>query len=218
MTQVVDKSYNSVGPYPSDTVEIPRSGHLFEYTRFENVYRCPEFERAITSEQRVFNYTRSVWARKYRPATAEVEARISLGPYEVGDQAGPIMKPSGIFAPSALPMMEDEEGDRHIAGGWMNGNDESWIVCDPVFDALDQLGQYHGAKVASPHTAPSLNPPIKRGSLVFYDGHVSLRRDPFPSPNEGSRPVELWHIDEYFAMFEELAYALYGTTVDALLE
>jgi prepilin-type N-terminal cleavage/methylation domain-containing protein len=218
MTEVIDKSFNTPGPYPADIVEIPRSGDMFQYTRFENLYRCPDFERIAEAEQNVFNYTRSVWCRKYRPVWEGGEERLKLTEQiRIGDQAGPIMKPSMVFAPAALPMLEDEQWDRHIAGAWANGNPDAWICCDPVFDALDQLGEYHGTKVVSQNSPPTQNPPIKRGSLAYYDGHVALRRDPMPSDEEGARPVAMWQIAEYRALLEELAYATSGGTVESLL-
>jgi hypothetical protein len=146
-----------------------------------------------------------------------VDVRYTIGPIEIGDLAGPILKASNVHAPSALGMILDEQWDRHVAGAWANGIDWAWIVCDPVFDGLDEMGRYHGAKVAQPHSSPKDNPPIKSGSLAFYDGHVSLLRDPLPSEEEGGRPVEIWHIDMYFAYFEALAYALSGGTIADLV-
>jgi prepilin-type N-terminal cleavage/methylation domain-containing protein len=51
----------------------PREGTLFSYTRFENLYRCPDFERIAigtigrngwAKTQNTFNYTRSILGRK----------------------------------------------------------------------------------------------------------------------------------------------------------
>ena len=220
MADVVTNSYNTPGPYPAD-VELPRSGTIFEYARFEKLYRCPDFERIASVEQNVFNYTRSVWARKYRASDPpRVEPRITLDfggtTFNIGDQAGPILKPSSVYAPAALPMLQDEHWNRHIAGAWANGNDEAWIVCDPVFDALDELGQYHGSPVNAKMLSPAINPPIKRGSLAYYDGHVNLRRDPAPSALENAREQD-FRLVEYFELFRELAYAQLGTTIEALV-
>ncbi|MBN1345146.1 MAG: prepilin-type N-terminal cleavage/methylation domain-containing protein [Phycisphaerae bacterium] len=220
MYAVIDKSFNQPGPYPAADVTIPRSGDLYKYARFENLYRCPDFERAAGGqEQTVFNYTRSVWARQYRKpdSAADVSVRITMLAIRVGDQAGPILKPSMVYSGSAVPMLHDEQWNRHIAGAWGNGNADAWICCDPVFDALDEMGQYHGAKVASGSSTPEENPPIQSGTLFFYDGHAALRRDPMPSSQEGARPFEVWQIDEYFALFDELAYGLYGSTKERML-
>jgi len=219
MYQVVDKSFNEPGPYPADSVTIPRSGLLFAYTRFEDLHRCPEFERKVNAEQHAFNYTRSVWARKYRPVGSEpdVAIRYDFGFVQVGDLAGPILKPSKIYAPSRAVMMLDEQWDRHIAGAWANGAEGMWIVCDPVFDGIDEIGQYHGQKVPSPFSDPADNPPVQSGSLGYYDGHVGLARDPMPSDQEGAREIELWQIEEYFAHFEGIVYALMGGTIADLM-
>ena len=221
MTEVIDKSYNQPGPYPEDDVDIPRSGTLFKYARFENLYLCPDFTRQPSAQQHHFNYTRSVWARKYRmPTSVDVDVRIELTlgsvTYKFGDLAGPILKPSAVFATSSLPMFVDEQWNRHVAGAWGNNQGDAWIVCDPVFDALDELGQYHGAPIAGKTLPPSLLPPIKQGSLGYYDGHVDLRRDPSPSDMEDQRPVDLTLV-EYFNMFRELAYAQLGKALEDLL-
>ena len=219
MYKVVQYSYEQPGPYPEGEVDIPRSGDLFEYARFEALYRCPEFERIQAALQHAFNYTRSAWGRRYRVPGSEpdVEIRYSIGDIDIGDLAGPILKPSQVFAPSALPIMLDEKWDRHVAGGWANGADWAWIVCDPVFDGIDEIGQYHGSKVRSLYSDPNVNPPVQSGSLAFYDGHVELRRDPMPSADPGERQVEIWQIEEYFNYFETLVYAIFGSTVQDML-
>ncbi len=224
MKAVVEASYDAAGPYPTDTVTVPRSGLLFEYARFEKLYRCPEFERQQQTQQNVFNYTRSVWGRKYRKANSEpdVVSRYNLSGWELGDLAGPILKPSMIHAPSALPMLMDEQWDRHIAGAWGQSEDAAWICCDPVFDALDEVGQYHSPKVhikGAPDNDPVYGKPILQGSLAFYDGHVSLRNDPLPSQHEDQRPLGgLWMIEAYMSIFDEGAYGQSGVTVTQLLE
>lgn len=121
------------------------------------------------------------------------------------------MKPSMVYAPSALPMINDEQWNRHIAGGWNNGGDTAWIVCDPVFDVLDEAGQYHGAKVAAKYTFDPVwnNPPIQSGSLAFYDGHVGIRRDPAPSNTTNGRSPLLILL-EFAPMLDELLYAQRG--------
>lgn len=54
---------------------VPRSGLLFTYTGFEDLYRCPEFERVsdpIKAQGR-FNYTRALWCRRWRIYREEIE-------------------------------------------------------------------------------------------------------------------------------------------------
>ncbi|MBN1345862.1 MAG: prepilin-type N-terminal cleavage/methylation domain-containing protein [Phycisphaerae bacterium] len=216
MLAIAEASQHQAGPYPDD-VTIPRSGDLFAYTRFENIYRCPEFERIgdPSKEQNVFNYTRAAWGRKYRIPGVDPGAttRIEFLGWKLGDQGGPIMKPSMVYAPSALMMIVDEYWIRHVAGSWPNNSTNAWICCDPVFDMIDEIGQYHGAKVNPKHTLPTVNPPIQSGSLACYDGHVAIRRDPFPSaPDEVNTRPENFGLfyNEYINMFEELAYAQLG--------
>ncbi len=222
MTKVVDKSFNEPGPYPEDEVDIPRSGTLFKYARFENIYRCPDFTRQPYAEQHHFNYTRSVWCRWYRmPISPDVDQRsdIDFGDvwYIFGDMAGPIMKPSMVYSTSRLAMFGDEQWNRHVAGAWANGSPEAWIVCDPVFDAIDEIGQYHDPKAPGKTLPPSLLEPIRQGSLAYYDGHVELCRDPNPSDSERTRAVMGWGVFEYFATFYELAYAQQGKPLEDLL-
>ncbi len=221
MTQVVDKSYNQPGPYPEDDVDIPRSGTLFKYARFENLYRCPDFTRQAYAEQLHFNYTRSVWCRWYRMPTvpgAAWRSVIQLGgtKYIFGDMAGPIMRPSMVHSTSRLAMFLDEQWNRHIAGAWANDNPEAWNVCDPVFDAVDEIGQYHDPKARGRLLPPCILPPVKQGSLAYYDGHVELCRDPGPSESEDTRDANVTVL-EYFATFYELAYAQQGRPLEDLL-
>ncbi len=216
MILLAEASQYQAGPYPEDA-DVPRSGDLFEYTRFESLYKCPEFERIGSGEkqQNVFNYTRAAWGRRYRIPGVDPGAttRYTLSSWKLGDQGGPIMKPSMVYAPSALMLMIDEQWNRHIAGSWPNGSTNAWICCDPVFDMVDEVGQYHGPRVNPKHSDPNVNAPIQSGSIAYYDGHVALRRDPFPSaPGQvNERPTNPIHyLQEYIQMFEELAFAQLG--------
>ncbi len=203
--------------YPAADVDIPRSGTLFPYTRFEALYKCPEFERKPGKEQNVFNYTRACWARKFRPADSTADPGepevVDRGGFNLGDTGGPVLKISAVYAPAALPMFIDEQWNRHVAGAWGNGNDEAWIFCDPVFDVIDEMGQYHGPKIMPKYGSPDTDPPnpaIQSASLAHYDGHVNLRRDPAPSREEGAREVAVWSIPLYVDLFAELGFAQIG--------
>jgi len=217
MTAAVASSYAQDGPYPEDP-NIPRMGTLYQYTRFEALYRCPEFERAGGSmkRQNVFNYTRAAWGRKYRKVGVDEGAtvRIDVLDWKLGDVGGPIMKPSMVYSPSSLPMMNDEQWDRHIAGSWGGTGYTIWSCCDPVFDFIDEIGQYHGTAIPAQFTTTDVNPPVKQGAIAYYDGHVGLRRDPAPQRNPANkteRPTDyitFW--PEYENMLQELAYAQIG--------
>ncbi len=200
----------SGGDYSEDP-NVPRSGMLFSYARFELLYKCPEFDRIGGSEKRqnMFNFTRACWGRKFRAANSEPGV-INRGGFGLGDTAGPILKPSTVYAPSGLPMMIDEQWDRHCAGAWGNGTSGAWLCCDPVFDIIDEMGQYHDPKVRAKYGTTDENPIVSSASLAFYDGHVTLRRDPVPSKKEGVRSTDMWTWEAYKDMFFELAYAQLG--------
>jgi prepilin-type N-terminal cleavage/methylation domain-containing protein len=217
MTAAVAASHQQDGPYPDDP-NIPRGGLLFQYTRFEGLYRCPEFERAGGGMRRqsVFNYSRSAWGRRYRKVGVDEGAtvRIDVLGWKLGDVGGPILKTSAVYSPSSLPMINDEQWDRHIAGSWAANGYTIWCCFDPVFDFIDEIGQYHGTATPARFTTPADNPPITQGALACYDGHVELRRDPAPQrdpANKTDRPTNyliFWY--EYEHMLQELAYGQLG--------
>ncbi len=179
-----------------------RGGTLFPYTRFENLYRCPEFERLArgTRSQNVFNYTRSVLGRKwFHKGDSEAKPGSRWVTSAASDnwcgQAGPIMKTSQIHAPSQLQMLLDEQWDRHCAasaegfqkagGGILAGKiKEQWLAADPIFGPWgNEIGRYHGSKVPSravPAVAQDQVPAVRRGGVAFYDGHTQLEADPLP--------------------------------------
>ena len=179
-----------------------RNGTLFPYSRFENLYRCPEFERIAPKKksQNVFNFTRSILGRMW---LHKAEKDSKLGPQWVTSpasdnwcgQAGPILKTSQVYAPSQLQMLLDEQWDRHCAapkeqfqkagGGMLAGViQEQWMAADCVFGVWgNEIGQYHGSKLPCqtvPEAARDQVPAVKRGSAAFYDGHVELELDPLP--------------------------------------
>ncbi len=161
-------------------------GSLFRYTRFADLYRCPEFQR-ISDQNRAqdaFNYTRTILGRKWYIRKHDPEA--DDFPSEFG-APGPIMKTSEIYSPGKMWMLLDEWYLRHCAspdnlfmmgreptipGGWM-GND-----CMNYYLG-DELGRYHGAP--APGLSATGEPmAVLRGHVCHYDNHVELCRDILP--------------------------------------
>ncbi len=179
-----------------------RNGRLFPYTRFENLYLCPEFERVPNPEksQNAFNYTRSVHGRKWfhRAEPEGVPGSIYVTSAESNNwcgQAGPIMKLGQVHSPALLRMFLDEQWNRHCAApidefqkagqGILNGIiHEQWFAADCIFGTWgDEIGRYHGtlgrANVVPDPARPKI-PEVKSGNTAYYDGHVGLERDPLP--------------------------------------
>jgi prepilin-type N-terminal cleavage/methylation domain-containing protein len=175
--------YNASAPAP----RIPETGTLFSYTRFGNLYRCPEFERISGGgkSHSVFNYTRGFWGRYWKTPREEIEETGSSDkPW--GSTKGHIVKASQVFNGSSLPMILDEQWNRHVAtsakdgdcGSPWNGND--FLLCPD-----NNLAVAHGQPV--PAIYHKLDFPLgrspflwKQGGLFFYDGHSQLMRDPWP--------------------------------------
>lgn len=169
-----------------------RDGNLFPYTRFETLYRCPEFERlpigqqgrnAAKKVQNLFNYTRSILGRKMLSTIVN-----DPGPPKDELEPGPIMKVSAVYAPAAMMMMLDEQWDFHCAGGAsygaaINGGvadiNDMWMGYETIHSlAGDMLGSYHGVEGDEIPINGLIS--AKMGSVAYYDGHVSLVRDPWP--------------------------------------
>jgi len=176
---------------------VPQTGILFTYSRFENLYRCPDFEREAPGDksQRAFNLTRSILGRKWWIPDLDPET-----PQELADRAqilgvmGKILPVSSIYAPSELEMVADESWKYHV--GVCNGeyprDGGAWMQSDPVwYGAQSEIGRYHGQPMMgwiAPF--PEDNDPdlpvadargaVKRGNVGYYDGHVSLVRDFLP--------------------------------------
>ncbi len=158
-----------------------RFGALFPYTRFEELYRCPEFERTPNKLQNTFNYTRAVTGRKiYSTIIGDPEAEDELHP-------GPIVKTSSVYAPAAMIMLLDEEWQFHVGG---NFNDPGfadllggyWMGAETIHGIIgDCIGSYHGTKGREIYidANPGLILENKKGSIAYYDGHVDLVRDPW---------------------------------------
>ena len=200
----------------------PRYGSLFGYTRFDNLYRCPSFERVGDSgkTQNVFNYTRTLFGRKwFHRGESEGNQGSIWVPTEQAEnwcgQAGPILKISQIYATSQMWMLFDERWDRHCAapleqlnhageGILLDGITEVWMAIDPIFGAsANEVGQYHGAATYSPLVPASIHektPPVLSGNCAFYDGHVALETDPLPNRNIEGDTLELAAVFVEFLM------------------
>jgi len=170
-----------------------REGTLFSYTRFEDLYRCPGFQRiaiglagrnSSPKSQNTFNFTRSILGRKILSNVTGVEdpeavaADESLWP-------GHIMKVSGIYSPSAMVMILDEQWDFHCAGNYADGGtlgyDWIWMAAETIHTLTgDMIGSYHGTvdRVLNSSDWDMLLS-NKMGNLGYYDGHVALARDPW---------------------------------------
>jgi len=161
-----------------------KTGTLFTYSRFEKLYRCPDFVRISdpAKSHNAFNYTRAIWARYY------------LLPIETGWEEdwgsveGPIMKVSQVYNPADLPMMLGEQWDRYVAcqpesldgtnGQCYNGNDY-------LFAEHNNMAIAHGSPVRSNYHDLDDHDPFqtllwKRAGVGYYDGHAQLLRDPWP--------------------------------------
>ncbi len=177
---------------------LVRNGRLFNYARFENLYRCPEFERVSDAGklQNVFNYTRSLLGRKwFTKLDPEGQYPSLYTPTSESDNwcgiAGPIVKFSQVHAPAQLHMVIDERWNRNVAGDYLTagggilaGNiSEVWLGAEPIFGPTgNEIGHYHGSPVPN-RTFPDdeLIPAVKQGNIGFYDGHVTLDLDPLPN-------------------------------------
>jgi prepilin-type N-terminal cleavage/methylation domain-containing protein/prepilin-type processing-associated H-X9-DG protein len=201
-----------------------RLGTLFPYTRFETLYRCPEFERVTDTgkSQNVFNYTRNVLARKFfTPMEPEgVSGSIWYSGSELG-APGPMLSVSSIYGPAGLAMLADEQWDYHCAapverlgsgesqyGGLIANISGFFMGADPVFSWIgDMIGSYHGPKGKEIKYDTIFE--SKKGNLAYYDGHVALSRDPLPyryigSLNIGQLPDAMfvignWMLESLFA-------------------
>jgi prepilin-type N-terminal cleavage/methylation domain-containing protein len=185
-----------------------RYGTLYAYTRYDTLYRCPEFEREGSGQksQSLFNYTRTIAGRiLYLPDEPEgQEGSIWYTGSEFGSP-GPIARVSNIYAPALAGILFDEQWDQHVAAGptasrqfsppdgaWISGG---WMASDCMFYALgDEVGQYHGTPVRSPmppFTDGTEVPAVKRGYWAYYDGHAELQLDILPTRNQNRDKVDM---------------------------
>ncbi len=216
----------------------PRTGTLYPYTNYEDVYRCPEFQRGPVGAatgglygepktQNVFNYTRTVMGRKLlSTALGDPEADDELSP-------GPIVKLSAVYSPAVMMMMIDEQWDFHCAGNYDGAGSLPDLsgypaAAESVHTIIgDGVGDYHGVKtreLAYEYVAES-----RQGNVGYYDGHVSLVRDPWAWRHctEGRTWVDLltWASADYervMKVFELIAGGVFGQrgvdlTLDMLL-
>ena len=232
-------AFNSLENWGGFESQIPRSGTLFTYSRFENLYACPEFQRVQGAEKEhsIWNYTRAIWARYWRlPHEYREEFNTGSAPSEWGDVLQHIMKPSQVYAGSELPMILDEQWNRFVAVGGStipvdNFNGTAYNSNDYGFAADNHLGTYHGQPVTSEwhrwdidnwnNNRPARKEPFlwKRGGTFFYDGHAGLLRDPWPTrelaDNTRSAPYRIasegcrWPHEEK-AILEYCSHLLYA--------
>ncbi len=197
-----------------------RRGTLYDYARFENLYRCPDFERIAGKSQDEFNYTRTVIGRKWifggdigRLANGGVDEPQYWGSSPFG-APGPIMKVSQIYAPGRMVMLTDEWWNRHVGSdptdhidfGRDNQISGGWMAIDPMFFALgDEIGRYHGSAGLPQFVIDPDDPEerVKSGNVAYYDGHVDLDRDPLP------RRTDLSGFD-FYSRFMDLVNWLSG--------
>jgi len=176
------------------------TGDLFAYTRFVDMYRCPEFQRTPAGtpsprtgdpkKQNAFNYTRSVLGRKFLSNMGPLQGTPFPDP-EAGDWAwpGPILRLSQVYAPAAMYFLFDEQWDFHCAANYNysgHRNDGAafelagmWMGADPIHGIIwDMIGSYHGTKGrAIPYPEILEN---QKGGISYYDGHVDFYQDPLP--------------------------------------
>jgi len=180
-----------------------KTGSLFGYARFENLYRCPEFERIGGGQksQGAFNYTRTILGRKWIMGDIAEGGRESdyWGGSDFG-APGPIVRLSSVHAPSRLYMMMDEWWKRHVAapfeeqlpGSGLRDSEISggWSANDCVHFALvDEVGQYHGSPQGNKWFPPGQTIDLLKvqlGMLSFYDGHSELEREFWPGKSEAN--------------------------------
>ncbi len=167
-----------------------QTGTLFTYTRFETLYRCPEFERTMApgNLQRRFNYPRCSLGRRVRFSAANLPNTSDPNmPYGFAYD-GPIMKPSMVYASAQVPIVVDEAWDGYI--GLHGTNNYTWDHCDPIMDIVDSfIGEYHAPTVlgvANVNEQWDFRYPRKRGTLAMYDGHIELIRDWYPRVGGGN--------------------------------
>lgn len=205
-----------------------RNGLLFNYAKFETLYRCPEFERIQNKEQNAFNYTRSILGRRTLSGIID-EDRIAFGLEPKTLRPGPIMKMSALWAPASMFMLFDEQWDFHVASNY-NGDPEKgiiklkdqwfWMGADSIHAILaDGFGDYHGSK--GKDIQNNLINESRYSSTACYDGHVEMLRDPMPGRNLeltdlGSVGSLVGEATKLFAPFLRQVFAQRGYDVNVM--
>ncbi|MBN1346096.1 MAG: prepilin-type N-terminal cleavage/methylation domain-containing protein [Phycisphaerae bacterium] len=179
-------------PWPAEAQALVREGTIYSYTRFESMYRCPEFERLpvgtpgrnnAPKTQNVFNYSRSILGRKLLTSMVQdADAGTNVM------WPGPVAKLSSVYSPAALIMMLDEQWDFHCAGNYNDGGplniDWQWMSAETINCLVgDTVGSYHGSVGTVLPADWELVIPSKQGNLGYYDGHAALYRDAWPWRN-----------------------------------
>jgi prepilin-type N-terminal cleavage/methylation domain-containing protein len=205
------------------------TGTLFPYSRFENLYRCPDFERITDplKSQSAFNYTRSILGRKW-----------IMGPIAVGGPEsdywgrsyfgapGPILRTSQVYAPSnhwmlldewwrlhvAAPMEEHAPPRSELAGG-------GWSATDCVFFVLgDEIGGYHGTPVQNQWFRPQIvaaldDNKISRGYITCMDGHAELQREFWANKYSRNTGDLVMALPDILRWLSSLTYAQRGKVI-----
>jgi prepilin-type N-terminal cleavage/methylation domain-containing protein len=214
--------------WPSLGVDCPRSGTLFPYTRFAELYACPEFVRRTSNglsgieffhttagDQRAFNYTRGPWCRK---------PNFQLPPDLKIEFNGPILTASKVYAPATAFLLLDEAWYANVGRG-RTAPAGLYLAADPVWDLCSSQGIYHGAPILGDAWFKNGTPQyrrnigVKRGSVSCYDGHVDLERDPCPLVDSNTARPDIFVMvfsgsTAMLHMIERMAYSLLGQTID----
>jgi prepilin-type N-terminal cleavage/methylation domain-containing protein len=201
--------------YTQGDPRVPDSGDLYQYARFPDAYRCPEFQR-VTNPNRyhgVFNYTRDLLGR-FIDTTDPLNLK-----------TGDILKISKVYNTSQLPLMLDEAWNCYAA--WPLDKGWVWGGNDPVMDILNScLAQSHSSPVKGWAWYPDSNPPgsinkalndvpVKLAGVTFYDGHFELMRDPIPNLEHGGGRADIagglgTYLNAYLEWIMKFLYAQQG--------
>ncbi|MBN1342522.1 MAG: prepilin-type N-terminal cleavage/methylation domain-containing protein [Phycisphaerae bacterium] len=194
-------------------------GSLYRYTRFKDLYLCPEFQRVASKQkiQSVFNYTRTVLGRKWYVPMRDPEA----DEFDSGFGApGSILRINEIHSPAKMWMILDEWYLKHCASpdnefmaegtGIINGG---WMANDCMnFYLGDELGRYHGRQVMGP-MADGSSQAVAMGHVSHYDGHVELCRDVLPGRTGNVTIEHLRSLRKVFDFIADHLFAQRGITV-----
>jgi prepilin-type N-terminal cleavage/methylation domain-containing protein len=207
-----------------------KTGMLYPYARFENLYRCPDFERQAGAVQHQFNYTRTILGRKW-----------IMGQYSQGGKepdywgssafgaAGPVMRLSQIYAPSKLSMFIDEWWKRHVGSAYEEhvppraaSGGGGWSAMDCLhFFLLDEVARSHGSAKRNEWPMlgnPNLTPPldtqqIQQGFQSYYDGHAEMVRDIWADKSEINQMQLIIGANDLFTWLSGYTFAQRGKVI-----